>query len=62
MSDDQNDTVNPFIGFRIPAELHAQALRRIDGTYSSFSEYLRDLVRRDTAARREISESNPNQP
>ena len=62
MSDEQNDTANPFIGFRIPAELHAQALRRIEGTYSSFSEYLRDLVRRDTAAMREFSDSNATQP
>ena len=62
MSDEQNDTANPFIGFRIPAELHSQALRRIEGTYSSFSEYLRDLVRRDTADLRENSETNATQP
>ena len=55
MSDDKPDT-NPFIGFRLPAELHDLALRKIEGTYSSFSEYLRDLVRRDTAAIRESAD------
>lgn len=52
MNDDKNE-LNPFIGFRIPAELHDLALRKIEGTYSSFSEYLRDLVRRDTAPLRD---------
>jgi hypothetical protein len=60
MSDESNDPANPFIGFRIPAELHAKALRRIEGTYSSFSEYLRDLVRRDTALMRSL-ESQPTE-
>jgi Arc/MetJ-type ribon-helix-helix transcriptional regulator len=55
MSDDKNDT-NPFIGFRIPAELHDLAQKKIEGTYSSFSEYLRDLVRRDTAHLREMGD------
>jgi Arc/MetJ-type ribon-helix-helix transcriptional regulator len=49
---DKNES-NPFIGFRIPPELHEQALQRIEGTYSSLSEYLRDLVRRDTASLRD---------
>lgn len=56
MSEEKNE-LNPFIGFRIPAELHDLALKKIEGTYNSFSEYLRDLVRRDTATLREAGEN-----
>jgi hypothetical protein len=35
------------IGFRIPNSLREAALERMQGKYSTFSEYLRDLLRRD---------------
>jgi hypothetical protein len=35
------------IGFRIPNSLREAAQERMQGKYSTFSEYLRDLLRRD---------------
>ncbi len=35
------------IGFRIPNSLREAALERMQGKYSTFSEYIRDLLRRD---------------
>lgn len=35
------------IGFRIPNSLREAALEQMQGKYSTFSEYLRDLLRRD---------------
>lgn len=43
----ENPAEQAFIGFRCPIDLHEKAQRRIAGNYNSFSEYLRDLVRRD---------------
>lgn len=45
-NDDKNEGTT-FIGFRVPNELHAMALEKTEGKYSTLSEYLRDLVRRD---------------
>jgi hypothetical protein len=45
-NDDKNEGTT-FIGFRVPIELHALALEKTEGKYSTLSEYLRDLVRRD---------------
>jgi hypothetical protein len=36
------------IGFRIPANLREAAQNRMQGKFSTFSEYLRDLIRRDS--------------
>jgi Arc/MetJ-type ribon-helix-helix transcriptional regulator len=36
-----------FVGFRVPNEIHAKAVSKAEGKYSTLSEYLRDLVRRD---------------
>jgi Arc/MetJ-type ribon-helix-helix transcriptional regulator len=35
------------IGFRCPEDLYRRASEKISGKYNTFSEYLRDLVRRD---------------
>jgi Arc/MetJ-type ribon-helix-helix transcriptional regulator len=47
MENDEKNEGTTFIGFRVPNELHALALEKADGKYSTLSEYLRDLVRRD---------------
>lgn len=47
MENDEKNEATTFIGFRVPNELHAMALVKTEGKYSTLSEYLRDLVRRD---------------
>lgn len=44
---ERDDSKGAFVAFRCPAELHGQALARMEGQYDSLSEYLRDLLRRD---------------
>ncbi len=48
---------NELITFRLPADLRVRAEKRIKGQYSTMSEYLRDLIRKEdqrieTAAKR----------
>jgi Arc/MetJ-type ribon-helix-helix transcriptional regulator len=47
MENEEKSEGTTFIGFRVPNELHALALVKTEGKYSTLSEYLRDLVRRD---------------
>jgi hypothetical protein len=41
------------IGFRIPTNLREAAQTRMQGKFSTFSEYLRDLIRRDSEKEQE---------
>lgn len=47
METEETTTQEAHIGFRIPADLREAATQRMQGKYSTFSEYLRDLLRRD---------------
>jgi Arc/MetJ-type ribon-helix-helix transcriptional regulator len=45
------------IGFRCPDDLYRRACEKIAGKYNTFSEYLRDLVRRDLEREQKINQN-----